>query len=106
MTAAPALFRSTWIDDDRLVYQSGAGKQTRIHVYQPATRADLVLKSRAGSALWGFGGVVCPGAPADVAADDGATPEYDEYGSEEAIRRSFFRVAANPRCARERLVHG
>ena len=83
VAAAPALFRSAWIDDDRLVYQSGAGKQTRIHVYQPATRADLVLKSRAGSALWGFGAVVCPGAPADVAAGDGAGPEDDEYGSEE-----------------------
>jgi hypothetical protein len=65
VAAAPAVFRGTWIDDDRLVYQSGIGKQSRIHVYQPATRADFVLKSRAGSALWGFGAVVCPGAPAD-----------------------------------------
>ena len=48
--------------------------------YQPATRADVVLKSRAGSALWGFGAVVCPGAAADVPAD--AEPD-DEYGSEE-----------------------
>ena len=63
VAAAPAVFRSAWIDDDRLVYQSGAGKQSRIHVYQPATRADVVLKSRAGSALWGFGAVVCPGPP-------------------------------------------
>jgi len=82
VAAAPAVFRSAWIDDDRLVYQSGAGKQARIHVYQPATRADLVLKSRAGSALWGFGAVICPGAAADVPADDGAG-EDGEYGSEE-----------------------
>jgi hypothetical protein len=82
VAAAPGPFRSTWIDDERLVYQAGTGNRTRIHVYQPATRADVVLKSRAGSALWGFGAVVCPGA-ADVAADDGASPEDDEYGSEE-----------------------
>jgi hypothetical protein len=83
LAASPAVFRGAWIDDDRLVYQAGAGKQSRIHVYQPATRSDMVLKSRAGSALWGFNAVVCPGAPADVAADDGASAEDDEYGSEE-----------------------
>jgi hypothetical protein len=80
VAAAPAVFRGAWIDDERLVYQSGAGKQSRIHVYQPATRADVVLKSRAGSALWGFGAVVCPGAAADVPAD---AELDDEYGSEE-----------------------
>jgi hypothetical protein len=41
------------------------------------------LKSRAGSALWGFGAVVCPGAAADVAADDPASTQDDEYGSED-----------------------
>lgn len=74
VAAAPAVFRSTWLDDDRVVYQSGAGKQTRIHVYQPATRADQVLKSRAGSALWGFGAIVCPGAPPESEPSE----TYDE----------------------------
>ena len=61
IATAPSAFRLDWSDDDRLVYQAGAGKQSRIHVLEVATKADTVLKPRA-AALIGFDAVVCPGA--------------------------------------------
>ena len=54
-------FHLAWLDDDQLVYQSGSGKATKIHVLQVATKKDAVLKPRAGAALAGFTGIVCPG---------------------------------------------
>jgi hypothetical protein len=62
VATAPSAFRLAWFDDDRLVYQAGTGRQSRIHVLAVATKTDTVLKPRAGAALVGFGGVVCPGA--------------------------------------------
>jgi hypothetical protein len=79
IATAPSAFRLDWPDDDRLVYQAGAGKQSRIHVLEVATKTDTVLKPRAGAALLGFGAIVCPGASPDSedAGDDGFEPEGD-----------------------------
>ena len=62
IATAPSAFRLAWLDDERLVYQAGAGKQSQIHVLEVATKKDSVLKPRAGAALVGFSGIVCPGA--------------------------------------------
>jgi hypothetical protein len=62
IATAPSAFHLDWPDDDRLVYQAGAGKQSRIHVLELATKTDTVLKPKAGAALVGFGAIVCPGA--------------------------------------------
>ena len=78
IATAPSAFRLAWFDDDRLVYQAGLGKQSQIHVLAVATKADTVLKPRAGAALAGFAGVVCPGAAAD--SDDGAENAFDPEG--------------------------
>ena len=68
---APSAFRLAWLDDDRLVYQAGAGKQAKIHVLEVASKKDAVLKPRAGATLFGFGAVVCPGAaPEEAAGED------------------------------------
>jgi hypothetical protein len=69
VATAPSPFRLAWLDDDRLVFQSGAGKQTKLHVLEVATKKDSVLKPRAGAALVGFGGTVCPGAPPEGEED-------------------------------------
>ena len=76
IATAPSAFRLDWSDDDRLVYQAGAGKQSRIHVLEVATKTDTVLKPRA-AALVGFDAVVCPGAPA------GSDGEGEAYGDED-----------------------
>jgi hypothetical protein len=76
VATAPSPFRLAWFDDNRLVYQAGAGKQSRIHVLAVATKKDAVLKPRAGAALVGFGGVVCPGAePDELTTDEAFEPE-------------------------------
>jgi hypothetical protein len=77
VATAPSAFRLAWVDDDRLVYQAGTGKQARLHVLAVAAKSDMVLKPRAGAALIGFGGVVCPGAePEGESGGDGS--EDDE----------------------------
>jgi hypothetical protein len=78
VATAPSAFRLVWLDDDRLVYQSGLGKQSRIHVLAVATKTDAVLKPRAGAALAGFAGVICPGAAPEN--EDGAENELDPEG--------------------------
>jgi hypothetical protein len=75
IAAAPSAFRLDWADDDRLVYQAGAGRQSRIHVLDVASKTDTVLKPRA-AALVGFDAVVCPGA----SGDDEAYGDEDDPG--------------------------
>jgi hypothetical protein len=79
IATAPSAFRLDWPDDDRLIYQAGAGKQARIHVLEVATKTDTVLKPRAGAALVGFGAVVCPGA----APEEGGEQGEENYGDED-----------------------
>ena len=78
IATAPSAFRLDWPDDDRLIYQAGAGKQARIHVLEVATKTDTVLKPRAGAALVGFGAVVCPGA-----APESEEQVEENYGDED-----------------------
>src|SRR5262245_30410122 len=80
IATAPSAFHLAWLDDDQLVYQSGSGKATKIHVLQVATKKDAVLKPRAGAALAGFAGIVCPGASPEGDTDEieeGYDPEGD-----------------------------
>ena len=77
IATAPSAFRLAWLDDDRLVYQALAGKQSKIHVLEVATKTDSVLKPRAGASLVGFGGVVCPGAAPEENEDE-------SYGDEDS----------------------
>jgi hypothetical protein len=70
IATAPSAFRMAWLDDERLVYQSGAGKQMKLHVLDVATKKDSVLKPRSGAALAGFNGTVCPGAPPESDAEE------------------------------------
>ena len=58
----------------------GSGKATKIHVLQVATKKDAVLKPRAGAALAGFTGIVCPGAPPE-GEDDGES-DFDPEPSD------------------------
>jgi len=80
VATAPSAFHLAWLDDDQLVYQSGSGKATKIHVLQVATKKDAVLKPRAGAALAGFTGIVCPGAPPE-GEDDGES-DFDPEPSD------------------------
>jgi len=75
IATAPSAFRVRWLDDARLAYQAGVGKQSRIHVLDLGTQADTTLKARAGAAFVGFGALFCPGTGdegLDAEEDDGA----------------------------------
>ena len=76
IASAPSAFRARWLDDSRLAYQAGIGKQSRLRVLDIGTKADTLLKPRAGAAFVGFDAVVCPGEsavePEEPADDDEA----------------------------------
>ncbi|HEY5450937.1 MAG TPA: hypothetical protein VIQ54_19420 [Polyangia bacterium] len=78
IATAPSVFRLAWLDDDRLVYQAGAGKQSKIHVLDVATKKDAVLKPRAGAAITGFGAVVCPGAAPEESAGENVDEDTED----------------------------
>ena len=80
IATAPSAFRPLWLDDNRLSYQAGVGKQSRIHVFDVGTKADTVLKPRAGAAFVGFDAVVCPGT-SEEPGDEGAY-EVEDDGAE------------------------
>jgi hypothetical protein len=72
IATAPSAFRARWLDDTRLAYQAGVGKQARIHVLDVSTNADTTLKARAGAVFVGFSALFCPGM-----ADEGLDAEDD-----------------------------
>ncbi|HLK89539.1 MAG TPA: hypothetical protein VKZ18_06580 [Polyangia bacterium] len=72
IATAPSALRARWLDDTRLAYQAGIGKQSRIHVLDVMTKSDATLKPRAGAAFVGFGTLFCPGM-----ADEGLDAEDD-----------------------------
>jgi hypothetical protein len=78
IATAPSAFRLDWPDDDRLIYQAGLGKQSRIHVLEVATKTDTVLKPHAGAALVGFGAVVCPGAEPEAAEGENVDEDTED----------------------------
>jgi hypothetical protein len=78
VATAPSAFRLDWPDDDRLIYQAGLGKQSRIHVLEVATKTDTVLKPHAGAALIGFGAVVCPGAEPESAGEENVDEDTED----------------------------
>jgi len=80
IASAPSSFRLDWPDDDRLVYQAGAGKQARIHVLEVATKTDTVLKPRAGAALVGFDGMFCPDASLDSETESETESDFAPEG--------------------------
>jgi hypothetical protein len=78
IATAPSAFRLDWPDDERLIYQAGLGKQSRVHVLEIATKTDTVLKPHAGAALVGFGAIVCPGAAPESAGEENVDEDTDD----------------------------
>jgi len=80
IATAPSAFRLDWVDDDRLIYQAGGGKQSRIHVLEVATKTDTVLKPRAGAALVGFDAMFCPGENPEGESESETEAEFAPEG--------------------------
>jgi hypothetical protein len=69
VAAAVSFFDSVWLDDDKLVYEGGIGKDGKLHMVDLPTRNDVVLKPRYGAGLFGFPTLACEPPPS---ADDSA----------------------------------
>jgi hypothetical protein len=66
IAAAVSLFETLWLDDDRLVYESGVGKDGRIHIYTFSTHADETLPTKHGAGLYGVPTLACEQAESGI----------------------------------------
>jgi hypothetical protein len=71
IAAAVSPFEALWLDDDRLVYEGGVGKDGKIHIYTFSTHADQALPTRHGAGLYGVPTLACEQAESGIDEDMG-----------------------------------
>lgn len=75
IAAAVSPFETLWLDDDRLVYEGGVGKDGRLHIYTFSTHSDETLPTRHGAGLFGVPTLACEqaesGIDEDIGSDEG-----------------------------------
>ena len=71
IAAAVSSFATLWLDDDRLVYEGGVGKDGKIHIYTFSTHADEALPTRHGAGLYGVPTLACEQAETGIDEDIG-----------------------------------
>ena len=71
VAAAVSAFETMWLDDDKLVYEGGVGKDGQLHVYSFAQHADNVLPTRYGAGLYGVPTLACEQAESGIDEDIG-----------------------------------
>jgi hypothetical protein len=71
-------FETLWLDDDRLVYESGVGKGGQLRVYTFSTHADQALPPRNGAGIYGVPTLSCERAETKV--DEPVAPEDEPDG--------------------------
>ena len=71
IAAAVSPFETLWLDDDRLVYEGGVGKDGKIHLYTFSTHADEALPTRHGAGLYGVPTLACEQAETGIDEDVG-----------------------------------
>jgi hypothetical protein len=76
IAAAISGFETLWLDDDRLVYEGGVGKDGQIHVYAMTAHADATLPTKNGAGLYGVPTLACERAETNV--DESVTETESE----------------------------
>jgi hypothetical protein len=71
IAAAISLFETLWLDDDRLVYEGGVGKEGRLHIYTFSTHSDEALPTKHGAGLYGVPTLACEQAETGIDEDIG-----------------------------------
>lgn len=75
IAAAISDFETLWLDDDRLVYEGGVGKDGKLHIYTFSTHSDQALPTRHGAGLYGVPTLACEqaetGIDEDIGEDEG-----------------------------------
>jgi hypothetical protein len=79
IASAVSAFETLWLDDDRLVYEGGVGKDGKLHLYAFVAHADSTLPTRNGAGLYGVPSLSCEQAEAagDTEINDEGDPEGD-----------------------------
>ena len=73
-------FQTLWLDDDRLVYEGGVGKDGKLHLYAFTAHADEALPTRHGAGLYGVPQLACEQAETGVDEDLGGGAESEDEG--------------------------
>ncbi|HXU71267.1 MAG TPA: hypothetical protein VN947_18160 [Polyangia bacterium] len=71
IAAAVSSFQTLWLDEDRLVYEGGVGKDGKLHIYTFSTHSDDTLPTRHGAGLYGVPTLACEQAETGVDEDLG-----------------------------------
>ena len=71
IAAAVSPFETSWLDDDRLIYEGGVGKDGQIHIYTFTSHADTALATRHGAGLYGVPTLACEQAESGIDEDIG-----------------------------------
>jgi hypothetical protein len=71
IAAAVSFFETWWLDDDRLVYEGGVGKDGKIHIYTFSTHADETVGTKYGAGLYGVPTLACEQAVGGIDQDIG-----------------------------------
>jgi hypothetical protein len=74
VAAAVSAFETMWLDDDRLIYEGGVGKDGQLHVYSFKEHADTALPTRYGAGLYGVPTLACQ---AEAASTEPSTDESE-----------------------------
>jgi hypothetical protein len=81
IAAAVSLFQSLWLDEDRLVYENGVGKDGKLGIYSFVDHAAQMLPTRFGAGLFGVPSLACEeqappeeGAPPEIAPPEEGAP--------------------------------
>jgi hypothetical protein len=75
VAASVSFFETLWLDDDRLAYEGGVGKEGAIHLYNLPAHADQALPTRHGAGLYGVPTLACEQAETGVDEDLGESNE-------------------------------
>ena len=104
MAAAVSPFETLWLDDDRLVYEGGVGKDGKIHLYTFSTHADEALPTRHGAGLYGVPTLACEQAESGIDEDigDEESPQADETRSRRFESPAYIDAAERARARRSR----
>lgn len=71
VATAVSPFETLWLDDDRLVYEGGVGKDGQIHLYTFSTHTDATLATKHGAGLYGVPTLACEQAESGIDEDIG-----------------------------------
>ena len=99
IAAAVSPFETLWLDDDRLVYEGGVGKDGKIHLYTFATHADERAAHAHGAGLYGVPTLACEQAESGIDEDIG---EEESHGRLDARLEIAAVEVDGRRCARRR----